>query len=270
MRWRETGGVASAASGSTGDARALASDDGGIGSTVTHLVRALPVAGGPPLTLDECHRLVRAAHDYLAQCGAEAIERARQAKGDRYWGSRVKRIRVALPDRGRPELVAATVREHNLVEVLNQCATMERLLDALKWAQTEPSGLRDYAVERCHPTTSSDQHAGKKAIADNDLVLIGTDGTKARFEVSDVVGRTDGNRKEARDLTSLGVPRFAGSDTRQAGIWPVDRLFLVVSEAFANGLRPKSRPGPRRTYVYAEVKDDGPTRILEVMSVAAW
>jgi hypothetical protein len=151
------------------------------------------------LTLAECAQLVREAHDYLARCGADAIEAASRAQGDPYWGSRVKRLHVALPDVGRPELIAPALASHNIVEVLNQCATMERLLDALDWAQTAASGLDAFTVVRCHPTTSSTQIAGKKVRLDNDLVLIGPDGTSARFEVSDVVGETDGNRKESRD-----------------------------------------------------------------------
>lgn len=221
------------------------------------------------MTLAECSRLVREAHDYLARCGADAIEEAWRAKGDRYWGSLVKRIRVVLSGEGRPELIAPTLHAHNLVEVLNQCATMERLLDALDWAQTATSGLHDCTVRRCHPTTSSDQMAGKKAHLDNDLVLIGADGTTARFEVSDVVGRTDGNRKEPRDLASLGVPRFAEVEAETASVWPADRLFLGVSEEFAARLRQKCLPSKRRSYWYVEVKTDGPTRIFEVRPALA-
>ena len=89
---------------------------------MSHLVRALPKAGDGPLTIIECWRLVQEAHDYLACRGALAIEQARAAEGCRYWGSSVKRIRVALPDADRPALIAPSMYDHNLVEVLNQCA----------------------------------------------------------------------------------------------------------------------------------------------------
>ncbi len=230
-----------------------------------HLVRSLLVDGAPPLTLGECARLVREAHDYLARRGADAIERAWHAKGDPNWGSLVKRIQVDLPTDGRPELIGLTKSEHNLVEVLNQCATMERLLDALDWAQTAASGLDDYTVERCHPTTSSAQIAGKKVLLDNDLVLIGPDGTTARFEVSDVVSEADGNRKERRDRESLGVPDLPADQSGSATVWPAGRVFLVVSETFAKVLRPKCVPKKGRPYRYVEVKADGPTRVFEVV-----
>lgn len=100
-------------------------------------------------------------------------------------------------------MVGQGLTDHNLAEVVNQCANIERLLDALQWAEDEPS-MQGYAVERCHPTTGS---ARGDAI-DNDLVLVSTvdDGTPARFEVSDVIGRrSDSNHKERRDLASLGV-----------------------------------------------------------------
>ncbi len=86
---------------------------------------------------------------------------------------------------------------------MNQCATMERLLDALQWAQSAGSGLAESLVERCHPTMSS-SYADEE---DHDLVLVGPDGTKAKFEVSDVSGTKDGNKKEKKDLISLGVLR---------------------------------------------------------------
>lgn len=168
-----------------------------------------------------------------------------------------------LPDEDRPELVPSSVTEHSLTEVYNQCATIERLLDALEWAQTEGSGLNRYAVVLCHPTTSSVPGVAD----DHDLVLVGPEGAKAKFEVSDVAGKRDGNCKEQKDLTNLGVLPTMNAHERFGEGWPPGRLFLVVAAEFAKRLRE-----PRRSWLrgdpphchYVEVKADGPTRVFEV------
>jgi hypothetical protein len=155
------------------------------------------------------------------------------------------------------------VTEHSLTEVYNQCATMERLLDALEWAQTEDSVLNRYEVVLCHPTTSS-----VPGIADDhDLVLVDREGAKAKFEISDVAGKRDGNRKEEKDLARLGVLPAVDINERFGEGWPPGRLFLVVSAEFARRLRE-----PRRSWLsgdpphchYVEVKAEGPTRVFEV------
>lgn len=145
-------------------------------------------------------------------------------------------MRVLLPDEGRPELVPRDQPDQSLIAVINQCATLERLLDVLEWAQSDPE-LAAFSVEHCHPTTSSTQSAGQKAIGDNDLVLIGSDGHRARFEDSDVASNRDGNSKEQKDLIGLGVLAVGRGEARYAVEWPRDRLFLVVSEEFAERLR---------------------------------
>lgn len=191
--------------------------------------------------------------------------RAASVAVDRNWGAGVKRIRVDLQDQeGRPALIPPDVTDHSLTEVYNQCATMERLLDALAWAQTEASGLAGYQVERCHPTTSSitsDPH-------DNDLVLAGSHGALAKFEVSDVASSKDGNRKEERDLIRLGVLRKATGEEKMNVEWPEGRLFLAVSGEFAQRLRRPTRmwlKGPAPHCRYIEVKNDGRTRIFEIL-----
>src|SRR4051794_14751603 len=109
-----------------------------------HLVAQFVASNGDHKTLAVCEAEVREARDYLATLGAEAIRRASESQGGHGWGSSVKRARVILPEEGRrPTLISDDTREHNLVEVVNQCATMERLIDALVWAQTEPS-LKEY------------------------------------------------------------------------------------------------------------------------------
>lgn len=207
-----------------------------------HLVAALPLDDGT-LTLARCHELLREAHDYLARCGHEAARRAALVEGSATWGSTFKRVRVELPRDGRPALVRAAEARHNLAEVVNQCATMERLLDALAWAQTPASGLSHFHVVRCHPTTSS---VAAGAGADHDLVLAGPKGQAAWFEVSDVASADDGNRKEEKDLRSLGLLRDGRGPERCQVSWPEARVFLVVSAEFYERLR--VRRWPHLTY----------------------
>ncbi len=226
---------------------------------MAHLVDKFVASNGNHKTLAACRTDVREARDYLATHGAEAIREASGAQGRPDWGSSTKRIRVLLPDGPRPALISSETREHNLVEVINQCATMERLLDALDWARTEPS-LSGHLVERCHPTTSS----SKEDEEDHDLVLIAPDesGAKAKFEVSDVASEKDGNGKEKKDLESLGVLPKSPSRREPSRGWPSGRLFLVVSEEFAVRLR--RRHAKPVQYHYEEVKPVGATRIFEV------
>lgn len=226
---------------------------------MAHLVDKFVASNGDHKALAVCQADVRDARDYLATHGAEAIRKASGAQGRPDWGSSTKRIRVSLPDGPRPALISSETREHNLVEVINQCATMERLLDALDWAQTEPS-LSGHLVERCHPTTSG----SKGHEEDHDLVLIAPDetGTKAKFEVSDVASERDSNGKEKKDLESLGVLPKGPSPRDTCEEWLPGRLFLVVSEEFAVWLR--RRRARLVHYHYEEVKPAGTTRIFEV------
>jgi hypothetical protein len=215
------------------------------------------------MPLDRCRFAVQEAHDYLARKGMEAVRRAFDVGVTRYWGTEVKCVRVLLPSDEWPELVSSDAEEHNLVEVMNQCATMERLLDALEWAQGAESMLNESLVERCHPTTSSSYSDED----DHDLVLVGPDGTKAKFEISDVSGAKDGNNKEKKDLISLGVLRQGKGKEVFPNEWPKGRLFLVVSEEFASRLRKPGRAWLKGTPPhchYNELTAHGKTRIFEV------
>ncbi len=234
---------------------------------MSHLVGAVLAADGVGLELARCYDLVREAHDYLAQRGREAVARAGQQQDLSSWGGTVKRVRVTLPINERPALIAPAEPYHNLIEVINQCASMERLLDALTWAQTAESGLANYTVVSCHPTTSSAQAAGKKALDDHDLVLAGPSGDLAKFEVSDVASEADGNRKEEKDLISLGVRRKGAGEIGQPAGWPSGRLFLVVSEEFGRRLSRTKHgwsAGYPPAHQYTQVKASGPTRIFEI------
>ncbi len=140
---------------------------------------------------------------------------------------------------------------------------MERLLDALHWAQ---AALPGYGVERCHPTTGSTAVAGRKGTDDHDLVLVRPDGDKAKFEVSDIVGSQDSNRKEQKDLLSLGVPLTASGEA--STMWPQGRLFLIVSTEFAGGLLRRDQHRSRKPdafFRYESVFTGDRTSILEVL-----
>lgn len=103
------------------------------------------------------------------------------------WGASAKRAVVQVGD-SHP-WVGVQTQPFN--ELVNQLATVERLLDALTWA--ESAGFS--RVLACHPTTSSGDH---------DLVVERPDRTLGVFEVSDVAGpRGNENNKMANDLTNL-------------------------------------------------------------------
>ncbi len=230
-----------------------------------HLVKPLPDDPTQPISITRCFHLIESAHDYLVTHAATALEQIEVGQSHPYWGSQLKRVRVALPSEDRPALIDPAIQDHSLTEIYNQCATMERLLDALKWANAH---LRGYQVIRCHPTTSSVKQ-DESAIPDNDLVLINTGGELARFEVSDVASEQDGNHKEDKDLMSLDVlGARSGPDKYVIDAWPAGRLFMVVSSEFAVRLRKKCNGWPAKNphYHYLEVKPDGGTRIFEVLS----
>jgi hypothetical protein len=220
-----------------------------------HLVSAPVITGEQLLTLEDCYQQLKAAHDYLVINGAIALQRALQIENLSYWGIQAKRILVALPHENRPKLISSDLDTHNLTEIYNQCATMERLLDALTWAI---QALPNYHVMCCHPTTSSGRD-------ENDLVLISSTGDYARFEVSDVASEKDGNRKEEKDLRHLGILETASTDS-----WPNGRLFLVVSEEFATKLRRKTKLGIHQIspYYYVEMSNSTSTCIFEVYPLA--
>ena len=228
-----------------------------------HLVKSFVADGNGRMKLEECRSLLQEAHDFLVLKGKAAVEQASAAGGVRYWGSEAKRVRVRLPEGERPKLVSPKTEEHNLVEVMNQCATMERLLDVLEWAQGAYSGLGEFEVERCHPTTGSSPSDDD----DHDLVLVGPDGTRAKFEASDVSGAVDGNNKERKDLISLGVLREGKGTEMFPDRWEEGRLFLVVSEEFAERLRKPGRAWLKGVLPHCRYNEPvawGTTRIFEV------
>jgi hypothetical protein len=232
-------------------------------TAVGDLVRRIPADGEEPITLQECREAIREAHDYLVRKGTEAVGRAFEVKSTGYWGSEIKRVKVCLPKGERPSLVCPKTEEHNLVEVMNQCATIERLLDALEWSQRAGSGQSECKVGRVHPTTSS-SHKDKD---DHDLVLVKDSEVRAKFEVSDVASDKDGYQKEKKDLISLGVLRKGNAQEMYPAGWPEGRLFLVVSKEFAVRLCRPMRDwlkGEHPHCHYVALEPQGTTRIFEV------
>jgi len=214
---------------------------------------------------------LREAHAYLAENGARAFMRAAKLGPSARWGQSVKRLRVELPNHGRPELTEVAPSEHSITEVYNQCANVERLIDAIKWCLSPRSGFSDGLGLVCHPTTSS----GKDKPAeheDHDLVVRAANGQLGYFEISDVSSNKDGNFKEGKDLVRLRVLRPV-SDKRGTfehdGIeWPQARLFLVVSEEFALYLfrtERSWRKAPEPHLRYEDRNRRGTTHILEIL-----
>lgn len=138
-------------------------------------------------------------HDLLVQ-DAQAVARLMDSTPAESWGTATKR--VLGRSSGQP-----------LAELVNQLATVERLIDVLHWLV----GLHGGEVHvRANPTTSS----------------TGSDLTVAldpawHFEVSDVARMGDGNNKLAKDLASLRTVRE---------LWPGARTFLAVSPEWSDWL----------------------------------
>jgi hypothetical protein len=151
---------------------------------------------------------------------------------------------VPLPPESRPLLIQKNAERFS--EVVNMCATVERLLDALQWANEYR--FSGHLVKVCHPTASSNKKDGDTGL-DNDLVLIPRSvGAEkiARFEVSDVCGDGDGNDKERKDLENLevllkGERKIADALNPE---WPKEHLFLVVAEKFGKQVM----DGDKRTW----------------------
>ena len=214
-----------------------------------------------------------AAHKYLAEHGARALTRAEELGRSEKWGQSVKRIRVELPSDGRPELAKDAPLEHNITEVYNQCATVERLIDAVKWCLLPASKFSDGLGLVCHPTTSSGKSSQDHD--DHDLVVQEANGRLGYFEVSDVVSDRDGNNKEGEDLVRLRLLRSVRRVADKRGTfehdgidWPDERLVLVVSEEFAEYLfksKRSWRKNPDPHIRYEDRSQRGPTRVLEIL-----
>jgi hypothetical protein len=209
-----------------------------------HLVA--PITDTP---IPDAIALLAAAHDYLVGRAAEASSALATVPRHR-WGIQAKRTSVEFGG-NRPELV--TKASERFAEVLNIVATLERLIDALRWFQDQPafSGL---AVRECHPSTSHTPGG-------NDLVLADATGAvRVRCEVSDVVARNaQQNSKERIDLAALGIQ----------GQYPDDGVsrFLIVSSEFCHALDSPRRAWHRLPYRYMRhmADFDHATTLLQVV-----
>ncbi|MCL4750465.1 MAG: hypothetical protein KJ015_09905 [Myxococcales bacterium] len=201
---------------------------------------------------------LRDAHDFLAEAARKLVPELSEPSTAR-WGTQAKRrkVRLASP---RPKLLRDARDAHSFAEVMNQCATIERLLDVLEWIGGEAAFNR-WTVEVCHPTTSSSTQRDRGR--ENDLVLESPDGARARFEVSDVASEKDGNKKLVSELTSLGV---MSATSELPPRWPDSRLFVVVSDDFAAHVEKRGTGRYRLARLPSQIED---TVIFEVVPVAA-
>ena len=195
-------------------------------------------------TSGEALEHLQKAHSFLAKQGKMTLNKVIEFDANGEWGVRVKRKGVICPPNDLL-LIANDGVTHNLAEVVNMCATVKRLIDALEWAKH--SEFKDWIVEVCHPTQTS----GKN---ENDLMLVSPvdEHRRACFEISDVAASSDGNDKETKDLVSLGVLKRCAKtlpivESLEIDVWPPNRLFLVVSAEFATFLL--SDPSPRRVWL---------------------
>lgn len=217
-----------------------------------HLVRPVRERTAPEALREQ----LREAHNFLVSAALATVPRLLGLSRD-HWGMEAKRKHVVLPEQPRPTLVSNGVTEHAFSEVVNQCATLERLIDALSWIATVPE-LHGAFVATCNPTTSSAprKKGAHRPVDDHDLVLEDSRGSRWRFEVSDVASKKDGNEKEKKDLISLGVRPAKGA---AAPPWPSGHSFLVVSSDWdARMVR------PRIGFHFKKVHEEGTTRIFEV------
>jgi hypothetical protein len=211
---------------------------------------------------------LRSAHEFVRLAAQRTLSNMFDVPVDRSWGATVKRRRVDLPVEGRPRLIEPESRSHNFSELVNLCATVERLLDAMDWADN--GELSQGEIECCHPTTGSNKidydpaDSPQDDPGDNDLVIV-KGGKRFRFEVSDISGRLDTNRKIPKDLNSLGI----GSNRYQG-----DTLFLVVpsltleeDEDEGHWLKRLLRSNPRLYSLDAPIRN-GSSFILKVTNRA--
>jgi hypothetical protein len=182
------------------------------------------------LSIGECYEKLKEAHKIIVECSSNKISELASSASD-LWGTECKRILVEMP--AATDLIGSA--RQKLSEMINQCATMERLLALLEWLNTSSEYAR-YKIDCCHPTTSSTD-------GENGLVLIApVTGEKVRFEVWDCVAKKVNNDKLKKSLAKL-----------QAGNQQSDRFFLVVSSELVPILTKKNFKANKcdeRTYAF--------------------
>jgi len=233
--------------------------DRGLSSSRLDIVR--PIIEEMPLA--DCATVLSEAQKFLAQAAIVGLRKSSESEVSS-WGSFMKRLYVDIPIEQRPYLIPGKIQNHNLIEIINQCATIERLVDAILWFSGKGSGFGDCIVVSCNPTTSS-TNKSENGLRDHDLILRDSNGDLCYCEVSDVVGHRDGNKKEIKDLISLGALAGTIKSPRPAVGWPRGRLFLICSSTFSARIcDPRRTVGVLSNIGYSSHAASKSTAIVEV------
>jgi hypothetical protein len=213
------------------------------------------------MPLQKAEKCLRDQYEDIDAQARISLSKFAKAPPNLNWGTALKRVEVEGAGKNQP-----------LTEIINQLATVERLLEALKWAK-EGSDFKDWKLDKCNPTTSSGKKDSRGDL-DHDLILIHPiEKTFALFEVSDVITETkDTNKKERKDLKSLKLLRGSTHKPSKENEYDQYRRFLVVSEEFGRRLLKtnnrhvvKQLVGEERAAVRYECRYSGNgTTILEV------
>ncbi len=107
-------------------------------------------------SIQDCLSKLQDAHERIKSCviRAQVGSQLETVLSDGNWASRMKRITISLDSDPQRRSVIGKSNE-DFIEIINQCANVERLIHALGWAAGKDSELKDYGVRICHPTTSS-------------------------------------------------------------------------------------------------------------------
>src|ERR1017187_2181986 len=125
-------------------------------------------------TIEQAYTRLRDVHRIIADRGKATCDHLDEIAAGPTWGTQAKRNPVKCPRFDNFLLAGADVC-HSLIEVVNMCATVERLLDGLNWARS--AEFQSWSVAYCHQTQSS---------AQNNLVLVqprSRPGERAQFEI---------------------------------------------------------------------------------------
>jgi hypothetical protein len=200
-------------------------------------------------TFAEAINLLRAAHEFLTARAKSALQASDEDGA--CWGIALKRSSVDLSGDGIPSLIGKT--EEKLGEVINIAATVERLIDAIKWF-AEQAEFNVYTILECHPSTSDD-------FGGNDLVIVDSVGQPAiRCEVCDVASSNAGsNGKEKKDLSNLGC----GDSVPDDGVF----RYICTAPEFADALVSNARNWNAKPYRYQMTQTGSlaDTRMLRIL-----
>lgn len=212
---------------------------------MAHLIRGLSGTTQP-----DALRQFERAHAFLVDRARDSLSQL-SLRRER-WGAFAKRASVDLSGPGRDPLVSKD--SERIVEVINMTATLERLIDALRYFANLPDS-RTWLVLECHPSTSSSEGG-------NDLVLGPfRDDIRIICEVTDVVSSTASqNQKERKDLASLGCREAVTTD----GV----RRFICTSREYGGALASPQRPWASMHYRYRVVELEN-TVLLELQQPSA-